>query len=144
MTLAQKEEIRKLRLQGLGYKSISQEMHISVDAVKGYCKRQILGPANAILINPPETKQSNAVCLHCNKPIQKRNRGRTKKFCSDDCRHTWWNKNQDQRKRNSIAMYSYTCVQCGKRGISYGNKQRKYCSHHCYIRNRFWRDEYGI
>ncbi|RXM53885.1 RNA polymerase subunit sigma-70, partial [Clostridium tetani] len=30
---------------------------------------------------------------------------------------------------------------CGKEFSAYGNKNRKYCSHNCYIRDRFWRDE---
>jgi len=31
-----------------------------------------------------------------------------------------------------------TCARCGKEFTSYGNKNRKYCSHDCYIKARFW------
>jgi len=145
MTPVQKEEIYKLRLQGLGYKVIAKELLISVDMVKSQCKRhQLTGQAKLVQINTQVFQTNNGLCLQCNKSIQKRNRGRTKKFCSEICRYTWWNKNQDKRNRNSTAMYQYICFHCGRSFTSYGNKQRKYCSHHCYIKNRFWRDEYGI
>ena len=44
MTLAQKETVYNLRLQGLGYKAIARELLLSVDAVKSYCKRHHLTP----------------------------------------------------------------------------------------------------
>ena len=31
----------------------------------------------------------------------------------------------------------YKCEKCGKKFISYGNKDRKYCCHECYIEDRF-------
>ena len=42
MTPDQKEEIHKLRQQGLGYKAIATELLLTVDTVKGYCKRHDL------------------------------------------------------------------------------------------------------
>lgn len=30
---------------------------------------------------------------------------------------------------------------CGKAFVAYGNKDRKYCSHDCYIRDRFYQAE---
>ena len=33
--------------------------------------------------------------------------------------------------------YEYTCAHCGKPFTAYGNKGRKYCSHECYIADRF-------
>lgn len=35
------------------------------------------------------------------------------------------------------AVYAYTCAHCGKPFTAYGNKERKYCSHNCYISDRF-------
>ena len=34
--------------------------------------------------------------------------------------------------------YIITCKQCGKKFTSYGNRNRKYCSHKCYIYHRFY------
>ena len=33
-----------------------------------------------------------------------------------------------------------TCEYCHEKFISYGNPNRKYCSHDCYIKQRFWTD----
>jgi len=38
-------------------------------------------------------------------------------------------------------MYPAVCVRCGKEFLSYGNRKRKYCSHDCYIKARFWEVE---
>ena len=35
------------------------------------------------------------------------------------------------------AIYECVCECCGKTFSSYGNKNRKYCSHSCYIKGRF-------
>jgi endogenous inhibitor of DNA gyrase (YacG/DUF329 family) len=144
MTSAEKEEIDTLRMQGLGYKTIAKELLLTVDMVKGYCKRHHLnGLAAALQVNAKVIKEGCSLCLQCENSIQQKNYGRTKKFCSAVCRHTWWNENQDKRSKNAIAIYQYTCAHCGKQCSSYGNKQRKYCSHDCYIKSRFWSKEDG-
>jgi endogenous inhibitor of DNA gyrase (YacG/DUF329 family) len=58
-----------------------------------------------------------------------------KKFCSDKCRMTWWNRHLDKVKRK--AVYEYICPHCGKPFTVYGNSHRKYCSHECYVADRF-------
>ena len=90
MTPAQKEEIYKHRINGLGYKAIAQELLISVDSIKGYCKRHHLnGSPEVVQLNAEVIKEKHEVCLCCNKPIRQKKRGRTKKFCSDGCRYGW-------------------------------------------------------
>lgn len=145
MTPAQKEEIYKLRLQGLGYKAIARELLISEDAIKIYCKRHHLnGPAEVVQLNAEVIQKNSGLCLRCKNPIRQKKRGRTKKFCSNACRYAWWNENPDKRGTKDTAVYCYTCEHCGKQFNSYGNKRRKYCSHNCYIKSRFWGDEDGI
>jgi len=61
-----------------------------------------------------------------------------KKFCSDRCRNKWWNSHLSEVKRK--AMYEYTCPNCKKTFMAYGNRNRKYCSHECYINDRFGGD----
>ena len=58
-----------------------------------------------------------------------------KKFCSDECRHKWWNAHPEKITRK--AVYSYTCSGCKKTFTAYGNSHRKYCCHACYIADRF-------
>lgn len=36
------------------------------------------------------------------------------------------------------AIYTYVCAVCGKQFEAYGNNHRKYCSHKCYINDRFY------
>lgn len=45
--------------------------------------------------------------------------------------------NYGSEEVNRKANYSCTCAFCGKQFTSYGNKHRKYCSHACYINDRF-------
>ena len=62
------------------------------------------------------------------------NKHRKKKFCSDACRLKWWYANSE--KLNKKANYDCTCQFCGKVFVSYGNKNRKYCSRSCYGKSR--------
>lgn len=142
MTPDQKEEIYKLRLQGLGYKAIASELLLTVDAVKGYCKRNHLN--SPVEVGQLDTKEISSLCLYCKKSIRQKKHGRTKKFCCDACRYTWWNENPDKRGKKDAAIYHYTCHHCNRQFSSYGNKLRKYCSHDCYIKSRFWREEDGV
>ena len=145
MTPAQKETVYKLRLQGLGYKAIARELLLSVDAVKSYCKRHHLtGPPEAVQKNVQVIEEQHGLCPHCKQPIRQKKRGRSKRFCCDDCRYAWWKAHPEQSNQKEAATYPYTCGHCGKRCISYGNKTRKYCSHDCYIKARFWGEEDGI
>lgn len=80
MTDLQKEQIKTLRLQGIGYVKIGEMLGISDNTVRSFCRRNGLGDA----------------------------------------------------AKNTIA-----CAHCGKPFTAYGNKERKYCSHNCYISDRF-------
>ena len=65
------------------------------------------------------------------------------KFCSDECRRHWWSAHQDELKKKPTALYEKECAYCHKPFVAYGNKNRKYCSHECYVRDRFFREEKG-
>ena len=145
MTPAQKETVYKLRLQGLGYKAVARELLLSVDAVKSYCKRHHLnGPPEAVQRNVQVIEEQRGLCPHCKQPIRQKKRGRSKRFCCDDCRYAWWKAHPEISSKNETALYPYTCEHCGKKFTIYGNKNRKYCSHACYIKARFWGEEDGI
>lgn len=145
MTEIQKQQIQDLRLKGLGYKAIAAVLGISRDTVRGYCKRNgFAGNVTVIALKTEEKKEQNLLCPCCSKPIKQPKRGRARRFCSDECRRKWWNDNPQERKKRDTAIYKYTCPYCGKSFSCYGNKKRKYCSHHCYIKDRFWREEDGV
>lgn len=130
MTDAQRIQIGNLREAGLGYKKIAERMGLSENTIKTYCRRHGLGGNMAqqgIVIKE--------VCLCCGVAVKQNPGRKQKKFCSDRCRNKWWNANLDKVERK--ANYEYKCKCCKKPFIAYGNKNRKYCSHECYIVDRF-------
>lgn len=144
MTEFQAEQIENLRKQGVGYRSIGTIVGLSRDIVRNYCKSKGLdGYASDITVNIQEQMALGKACWCCGKPIAQTRTGRPRKFCSDRCRRTWWAAHPEAGNHKAEATYHMTCAYCGKPFISYGNKNRKYCSHPCYIRDRFWREEDG-
>ena len=74
-------------------------------------------------------------CQECGEVVIQPPKRKLKKFCSDKCRMKWWNTHQYLIKKE--ANYNIVCRNCGKQFVSYGNKERKYCCHACYIQDRF-------
>ena len=133
MNTMQKETIRYLRGEGLGYKAIATRMGVTENTVKGFCQRNgLIGVA---------TKNSVTLCRQCRKPLEKLPRSGHKKFCSSNCRSKWWS--------GHTYLYKYRhennqeCVQCGNVFNSFYSKNRKYCCQKCYIIARFgkWKNE---
>lgn len=125
MTDSQKQEVRKLRSNGAGYKSISSQTGISVGAIRAFLKKED--------IKVEET--SGAHCANCGKTITSIPGRKPRKFCSRECGLEWWHSHS--YLINKKALYTFICPSCGETFISYGNKERKYCSHKCYINDRF-------
>lgn len=75
-------------------------------------------------------------CPVCGKPIQQNKRGRTKIFCSDECRFLW--KHKHPRIQNWKATRTAICPVCGKSFLAVENHKtpRKYCSHACANKGR--------
>ncbi len=142
MTSQQEEQIRLLRTQGVGYRNIANLVHLSRDTVRNFCKsHKLSGYHTAVKLNIKKMMEDRTVCTYCGVSLQKNHTGRPKRFCCDDCRRKWWSQNRDQININPDAVYQFTCKHCGKDFTSYGDKERKYCSHNCYIKDRFWRDD---
>lgn len=125
MTNLQKEQIKAMRLQGIGYIKIGEALGISDNTVRSFCRRNGLG----------ETSKNTVACKQCGRPVKVTPKQKPKKFCSDACRTAWWNSHLDCVARK--AVYEYTCAHCGNSFTAYGNKNRKYCCHACYIADRF-------
>lgn len=126
MTVTEKEKIRYLRGEGLGYKAIASRLGLTVDTVKGFCKRSGL--------NGVAAEKADNTCRQCGAPLVKSG-ARRKKFCSDQCRSAWWSAH--------AYLYNYkeedtrACAYCGRVFNSFPSKSRKYCGHACYIKARY-------
>ena len=142
MTDEQKDIITRMRKDGHGYRVIATEVGLSRDIVRNYCKRHnLLGYGKAVEKNVKERIENHTACMYCGKEFAKPSQGRPMKFCSDACRRKWWRMHPEKINKSEAASYHVTCANCGREFISYGNKNRKYCSHDCYIKYRFWREE---
>lgn len=142
MTEETKKEITKLRLDGVGYKGIAATLGISRDGVRSFCKRNgLYGDSCVVSLNYEENKNQNKICTHCGIPLKQKLQGRVRRFCSDECRRKWWRENSQNANRKDTAMYRITCAYCGKEFESYGDKKRKYDTHDCYIKSRFYKEE---
>lgn len=133
MTDNQKEEIQKMRQEGKSYSQIAIIIGINKNTVKSYCRRNNLGATESN--KPKNEKKVYTACKHCGKQLIQGTNGQPKKFCSEQCRRLWWKANDNQIVRK--AYYTIRCLECGKKFESYGNKNRKFCGHACYINNRF-------
>ena len=116
----QKDKILKLKSSGRSYSEIASVLSISKETIKSFLRRYKL-----------RTEEIYTSCKNCGKELSE---GRPKKFCCDICRYKWWRKNtENNRKYLKINV----CKNCSKKFKSYDNKVRKYCSHKCYIEDRF-------
>ena len=113
-------DIQMLREKGYGYKRIANELGLSVNTVKSYCRRH------------PELIKKTFVCLNCGKPFEQKPKRKQKRFCSDKCRYSWWNK-QDTRNKGKAAS---SCLFCGREFYIYRSKKQKFCSRECYHKFR--------
>lgn len=138
MTNEQKVQIAEMRKEGLGYIRIAQKLGISENTIKSFCRRNNLSGA-ALEESATEMQVSAGAdvkpCKCCGAPVLQNPKRKPKLFCSDKCRNKWWNSHLYLVKRK--AMYDYVCPNCGKSFSAYGNANRKYCSHECYIEDRF-------
>ena len=129
MNESQKQEIISLRKAGNGYKKIASILGLSTNTVKSFCQRQNVGGVAA------REASEHPKCLYCGVPVAQNPGRKQKKFCSDNCRMKWWNSHQELVKHKK--HYDYVCPVCGQDFTVYGNAHRKYCSHDCYIIDRF-------
>ncbi|WP_173452030.1 RNA polymerase subunit sigma-70 [Eubacterium pyruvativorans] len=127
MTNNEKLKIDLLRSEGNGYKRIASETGIPIGTVKAYLRRK-----------DKAKKAMDHRCPNCGKYVEQTPGRKEKKFCSDACRMAWWNRHPDAVNRK--AVYTYNCAYCGGEFLAYGNVRRKYCSHACYIKDRFGGD----
>lgn len=129
MTDEQKKQIVSLRSRGVSYTDIASNLQLSRDTVKSYCRRHG--------VSTVECTERSALdcCEFCGKELKQTEGKKKKRFCSRECCLNWWHNHPESI--NKKAVYSFRCACCGKEFTSYGNAKRKYCSHECYIADRF-------
>ena len=128
MTNDKKAKIIAMRKSGLSYAQIAEDLSISINTIKTFCRR-----------NRNITDSGIAVCKQCGAKIKIQDKCKPKQFCSDRCRAAWWYANNGKRKTE----YHLQCANCGREFVSVGSKARKYCSHECYIAARFSKERGG-
>ncbi len=129
----QKEQIRSLRSEGRSYAEIARLVDVSRDAVISFCRRNGLQEIKEP-VRIPTTEHTDG-CRECGRPLVQVEGMKRRVFCSKECRVKWWKEHPE--RLNQKAVYQYTCPHCGKPFSAYGNAKRKYCSHACYIADRF-------
>jgi len=127
----QKEQISVLRRNGQSYTEIAKQIRASRDAVISYCRRNGLQDIGKNI----KSDDKADCCRECGKALVQTAGMKRRIFCSKECRVKWWNEHPEKVRRKAI--YQYTCPTCGERFSAYGNARRKYCSHACYIADRF-------
>lgn len=133
MNIVQKERIAVLRSGNESYNRIAEILGISVNTVKSYCRRNNMGGCLSGATTKSDVHQM--FCRQCGKELIWTPGKKTSKFCCGECRVKWWNSHPE--KVNRKAVYSFNCSYCGTPFTAYGNTGRKYCSHACYVNDRF-------
>ena len=109
MNDTQRQQIEKLRAEGLSYGKISDALGLSTNTIKTYCRRHGLG---GVVATPAPIDEAGHFCLCCGIPVVQTSGRKEKRFCSDSCRNKWWNSHLDQVQRK--ANYEYVCPCCKK------------------------------
>ena len=121
MTYKTMNQINFLASHGMGYQRIAEQLGLSPNTVKSHLQR-----------HPPQA--GLVLCHHCGQPVPQSRGRKEKQYCNDQCRMAYWNSHQDEV--NKQAFYTLSCQHCGKEFVSYGNRNRKYCSRLCYANAR--------
>ncbi len=124
-----RDKILELKSSGLGYKAIANQLSLTPSAVRCVCNSKY---------NDPNVY---GYCKCCGIRMKLTPGKKKRQFCSDKCRMIWWKANQENINRK--AYYSFKCPCCGTEFVAYGNKNRVYCGHKCYINSRFKKEDTG-
>ena len=128
-----KSLIATLRSYGFGYATIAKAVNLKKGTVVAYCRK--IGLTGTKAMDNRRIDVYTDFCLQCGALLAQTPGRKRIKFCCDKCRISWWNSHPE--KVNRKAVYNFTCANCGKLFTAYGNSGRKYCSHACYIADRF-------
>lgn len=127
MTEKQRTAITLMRSHGVPYARIARHLELNANSVKTYCLR------NHVIISPELEQVDDPEGIWCLNCVQEITLRKGSKFCSQDCRRTWW------KHHRTLTSQEITCANCGQHvTVTSSNKApRKYCSHPCFIQHRF-------
>ncbi len=91
--------------------------------------------AHPEMVRRRAVEEAPGTCPECGAAVEQHPGRKRRRFCSDACRRAWWNAHPEMVRRR--AVYEFECACCGQPFTAYGNAGRKYCSHACYIADRF-------
>ena len=87
MTDVQKEQMRAMRMQGIGYRLIAKSLGLKINQVQLFCKAHgLAGNGELARLNYPIWCQQNDRCRICGAKLHQPKIGRKKIFCSGRCR----------------------------------------------------------
>ncbi len=87
MTDAQKEQVRAMRMQGIGYRLIAKSLGLKINQVQLFCKSHgLAGNGELVKLNYPIWCKENNRCILCGRKLKQPGRGRRKQFCDGRCR----------------------------------------------------------
>ena len=121
-----KSQIINLHCQGVRYVDISRQLKIPVSTIKSFVYSH-QADVEAGMANIP-------TCPNCGAPVPKMH-FKPRRFCSDRCRVLYWKEHQDELKHTT--MVPITCTNCHGTFMDYAGRNRRYCSHSCYIQARY-------
>lgn len=114
-TLKEKEIIR-LRRNGETLSDIATFVEMPLGSVKSFVAKHKIQP------------YTEGYCKQCGEPLSYIKHKKKKAFCSNKCRTKWWKLN---------GTYYFTCKHCNQSFIKHRDDHPRYCSHACYIADRF-------
>ena len=131
MTNEEKHIVIAMRSGGCGYTAIAKATGLNKDTVISFCRKEGMGGVLA----DTEQIQDTEHCPECGRLLEQKAGVKRRRFCSTECRVKWWSKHPEALSRK--AAQSVKCHCCGRRFTAYGSASRKYCSHQCYVADRF-------
>ncbi len=115
-----------LHCHGVSFVEISRQLNIPAATNKSYVYRHLEDVAVEM--------GSLHLCPQCGGPVPEMH-FKPRRFCSDRCRVQYWKEHRDEGKHPS--MVPHTCAGCHDTFMDYAGRNRRYCSHSCYIQARF-------
>lgn len=119
MTEAQINKILECKAKGLGYKKTAKEVGVHYTTIQKFLKKY--GGGDVLI---------HSHCLECGKPIVYSRNHRPRKFCCQDCRNAYWNR--EHGMNTTKASKPFVCERCGKTFLSF-RKHPHFCSRECYL-----------
>lgn len=122
------DQIVEMHEEGLSYAKIAEVINVSINTIKGvFYQRRQKG------INDPAPKSvPRKICPCCEKKIYAPRANRV--FCSDKCRHTYYNHHRTMRAKFTAEK---KCPVCRNTFRYYPSSGQKYCSKECSLIGRY-------